>query len=166
MKGCSGVLYFCRRQTQTMFSKKLLPVCFAVVITGCFLVKDYSKRSFAYSAHGQAATLPVIVPRGYLKQESADTAGIRLQAWYYPGGAMIYTAYLNDTTAELQPISKAVHQPQVHRLGGLIFKGQDENELFYREIRRGNFRFGYRFVPRGMEWEFDSSTNYASLQVR
>ncbi|HEX8316004.1 MAG TPA: hypothetical protein VF609_13475 [Flavisolibacter sp.] len=108
--------------------------------------------------------MPLIVPRGFVKQERRDTAGVSLQTFYYPGGAIMYAAYLADTTFEIQPFSKTSHQPLVHRLGGLVFKGQDENELFYREIRQGNLRFGYRGVPSLNEDFFDSATNFASLQ--
>ncbi|MFL5807872.1 MAG: hypothetical protein ACJ749_00045, partial [Flavisolibacter sp.] len=78
--------------------------------------------------------------------------------------AILYAAYLTDTSAELQRINEKVHQPQIHRLGGLVYKGQDENELYYREIRQGAFRFGYRHVPAAFELQFDSATNFASLQ--
>jgi hypothetical protein len=132
----------------------------------CFLFKDYKKKEFIYTRNGQAAALPIIVPKGFLKQETADTAGVTLHTFYYTGGAILYTAYLTDTTAELQPINKNIHQPQLHRLGGLVYKGQDEAELYYREIRQGPFRFGYRFVPGTLESQFDSATNFASLQKR
>lgn len=136
------------------------------LLCSCFLFKDYKKKEFVYSKNGQTTSLPIIVPKGYLKQEAIDTAGVMLHTFYYSGGAILYTAYLTDTTAELQPINTAIHQPQIHRLGGIVYKGQDENELYYREIRQGAFRFGYRFVPEVFELQFDSATNYASLQKR
>jgi hypothetical protein len=132
----------------------------------CFLFKDYKKKEFIYFRNGQTAALPIIVPKGYLKQETADTAGVTLHTFYYTGGAILYAAYLTDTTAELQPINRVDHQPQIHRLGGIVYKGQDEADLYYREIRQGSFRFGYRFVPEFLELQFDSATNYASLQKR
>ena len=138
----------------------------STALCSCFLFKDYKKKQFLYSNNGQAALLPIIVPKGYLKQETADTAGVTLNTYYYTGGAILYTAYLTDTTAELQPINRINHQPQIHRLGGLVYKGQDEADLYYREIRQGRFRFGYRFVPTLLELQFDSATNYASLQKR
>lgn len=110
--------------------------------------------------------MPLIVPRGYTKQERSDTAGISLQTFQYPDGAIIYAAYLTDTTYELQPFNKTTHQPLIHRLGGLVYKRQDGNALFYREIRQGNLRFGYRGVPSLNEGFFDSATNFASLQKR
>ncbi|RYZ27937.1 MAG: hypothetical protein EOO10_11195 [Chitinophagaceae bacterium] len=145
---------------------KILLALLPILLASCFLFKDYKKTEFVYNRNGQSATMPLIVPKGYVKQETTDTAGISLQTYYYPGGAMLYTAYLADTTYELQPFNKAIHQPLFHRLGGLVYKGQAENELFFREIRQGNYRFGYRDVPSINERYFDSATNYASLQKR
>jgi hypothetical protein len=137
-----------------------------VLVSSCFLFKDYKKKTFTYERNGQQFSLPLVVPKGFIKEEITDTAGILLQTYYYAGGSILYAAYLNDTTYELQPLNKSVHQPLLHRLGGLVYKGQDANELFFREIRQGNFRFGYRYVPSLLEGQFDSATNQASLQYR
>jgi hypothetical protein len=145
---------------------KILLALVPILLASCFLFKDYKKTEFVYVRNGQSATMPLIVPRGYVKQERTDTAGISLQTFYYPGGAMLYAAYLSDTTYELQQLNRAIHQPLFHRLGGSVYKGQAENELFFREIRQGNYRFGYRDVPSINEGYFDSATNYASLQKR
>lgn len=145
---------------------KIIVGLLPILLVSCFLFKDYKKTDFAYTRNGQSATMPFIVPRGYTKQERIDTAGMSLQTFHYPGGAILYAAFLADTTYELQPLPKSIHQPLFHRLGGLVYKGQSENELFYREIRQGHFRFGYRDVPSINEGYFDSATNYASLQRR
>lgn len=137
---------------------------FILSLQSCFLFKDYRKKEFVYNSNGQQTSQPIIVPKGYTKAERTDTAGISLYSFRYPGGAYIYAAYLIDTTYELQSFNKKIHQPLFHRLGGLVYKGQTENELFYREIRQGNLRFGYRNVPLYLEPLFDSATNYASLQ--
>lgn len=149
-----------------MAQKLLLFVFVIVFVSSCFLRREYKESNFTYNRGGQAATIPLMVPRGYNKVEKNDTAGISLETFYYPNGALLYAAYLTDTTYELQHFDSAMHQPQIHRLGGLVYKGQDEKELFYREIRQGNLRFGYRFVPERLEFVFDSCTNYASLQKR
>lgn len=135
-----------------------------VALSACFWAKEYRKSQFTYTRNGQAVFIPLVVPKGYVKQEKSDTAGVSLQTFYYPNGALFYTAYLSDTLMELQPFDKRMHQPQIHRLGGWVYKGQDANELFYREIRQGNLRFGYRLVPEDLELQFDSATNHASLQ--
>lgn len=137
---------------------------FIFLFSSCFLFKDYRRSQFTYNNNGQAATIPLVVPKGFTRVEKQDTAGITLQTFYYPGGATLYAAYLKDTTFEIQPFPMGLHQPQYHRLGGLVYKGQNENERYYREIRQGNLRFGYRLVHRDNEWLFDSATNFASLQ--
>jgi hypothetical protein len=137
-----------------------------LLLSACFLVKEYKQKKFIYTENGQSVAVPLMVPRGYVKEEKKDTAGITLQTFYYPGGAMLYAAYISDTSFSLQPFEEALHQPQIHRLGGLVFKGQNQDELYYREIRQGNLRFGYRLVPEVFELQFDSATNFASLQHR
>jgi hypothetical protein len=134
------------------------------LLASCFLFRDYKHTEFRYTKDGQDVSMPLIVPRGYVKQERVDTAGISMQAFYYPDGAIMYAAYLADTSFEFQPLNKRVHQPLVHRLGGLVYKGQSDDLLFFREIRQGNMRFGYRDVPSVNEGFFDSATNHASLQ--
>ena len=145
--------------------KRFLPLFF---LPGVFLSKNvsknYRKKEFSYQANGNSTVLPIIVPRGYAKEERKDTAGISLYVFYYPQGYYLYAAHLVDTSYELQAINKSRHQPLIHRLGGQVYKGQDRNELFYHEIRQGNLRFGYRNVPGYLEFEFDSATNFASLQ--
>lgn len=103
------------------------------------------------------------MPKGYAKENVQDTAGIRLHTFQYPGGSVLYAAYLTDTTYELQAFNKERHQPKPFG-DGLVYKGQDSTELFYREIRKGRLRFGYRAVPAVNETYFDSATNYAALQ--
>lgn len=146
--------------------KSWLLLLLLVFFSACFLRRDYKASSFNYANNGQQTTVPLVVPRGYAKMEKKDTAGITLQTFYYPNGALLYAAHLTDTTYELQPFDKTLHQPQIHRLGGVVYKGQDEKELFYRDIRQGSLRFGYRAVPKSMEGVFDSSTNFASLQKK
>ena len=136
-----------------------------LLLAACFLGrKEYKTTEFTYSRNGQAFSIPLVVPNGFSRHEKADTAGISIQTFYYPNGALLYAAYLQDTQMRIQPFDARMHLPKVHTRGGLVFKGQDENELFYREIRQGNLRFGYRQVPGSAELLFDSATNFASLQ--
>jgi hypothetical protein len=137
-----------------------------VLLASCFLFRDYKQTEFQYTRGGQTVSMPLIVPRGFVKQERVDTAGISIQTFYYPDGAVMYAAYLADTSFEFQRFNQAIHQPRIHRLGGLVYKGQSDDLLFFREIRQGNLRFGYRDVPSVNEGFFDSATNHASLQRR
>jgi hypothetical protein len=143
--------------------KKLVWVL-PILLASCFLFRDYKKTTFTYNRNGQLNMMPLVVPKGYTKQERIDTAGVSMQTYHYPDGAVLYAAFLNDTTYEIQPFNKSVHQPLTHRLGGLVYKGQDSALSFFREIRQDNMRFGYRGVSSGNEGLFDSSTNHASLQ--
>ncbi len=136
-------------------------------VSACFLRRNaYKSSQFTYVRNGQTITQPLVVPKGYIRQEKTDTAGVILHSYYYPYGAVLYAAFLQDTLMELQAYDKRMHQPRVHRLGGLVYKGQDEKELYYREIRQGHLRYGYRLVPAAAELLFDSATNFASLQKR
>jgi hypothetical protein len=135
-----------------------------LVFSSCFLFKEYKRSEFTFSQNGTTTSLPLVVPRGFVKTENVDTAGVLLKTFYYENGALLYAAYVADTATRLQPIDERLHEPQYHRLGGRVYKGQDGQELFYREIRQGNLRFGYRLVPGAWEYLFDSATNHASLQ--
>lgn len=148
-----------------MINKTVVFLFVLFSLCACFLAKEYRQSSFAFLQNGQTATVPLVVPNGYIKEDKRDTAGVTLQTFYYPGGAMLYAAYLKDTSFELQSFDKALHQPRILPVGGQVYKGQDEKELFYREIRQGNLRFGYRLVPESLELQFDSATNYASLHT-
>ena len=138
----------------------------SIGFASCFLFKDYKRKELTYVQNGQSQTVSILVPKGYVKEEAKDTAGIYLHSFQYPGGATLYAAYLNDTTYELQSFNKSLHQPLELLQGGLVYKGQDSTDLFYRELRQGNFRFGYRNVSSANEVFFDSATNYAAWQKR
>lgn len=135
-------------------------------LSSCFLFNEYRKREFTYTDNGRSTVVPITIPKGYSKQERIDTVGIQMTTYYYPGGAMLYTAFLADTNTILQPIPDSLHQALEHKLGGKIYKGQDSTRLFYREIQLGRLRYGYRFVPWEREGDFDEATNLSSLQKR
>lgn len=88
-----------------------------------------------------------------------------METFEYPGGAIFYTALLKDTQVRIFPFDTSLHQPISHISGGTVLKGQNEEELFYREIRVGNVRVGYRNVSWYAELLFDSATNHTSLQA-
>jgi hypothetical protein len=147
--------------------KRYVPLLLLLfLLSACFLRKDFKASQVTFNSNGQSLTVPLIVPKGYTRQERTDTAGIALQTFYYPGGPVFYIAQLRDTSFQLQAINERLHQPRVGFLGGRVFKGIDKNELFYREIQQGNLRIGYRLVPKSSELLFDSATNYAALQRR
>lgn len=137
------------------------------VLSSCFLLrKEFQASRFAYENNGRQVSVPLLVPRGFQRQERVDTAGVALQTFYYAGGAVLYVAHLKDTSYQLQAIDARLHQPRVDFLGARVFKGMDKNELFYREVQQGNLRVGYRLVPKATELVFDSATNYVAMQLR
>ena len=136
-----------------------------IILSSCFLFKRFEQTTFSYTDNNQTYSVPIIVPKGYRKAtNTVDERGNISRTYEYEGNTILYIAYLKDTAKELQPIQKEINQPHVHPLGGLIYKGVDLDLLFWREIRRKNFRFGYRNVPSSWEFQFDSATNYMSLQ--
>jgi hypothetical protein len=150
-----------------MMKQYILSLLPLLLLSACFLRrKEYQATQFTYTRNGQVYSIPLVVPKGFQRQERVDTAGVTLHTFYYPYGAMLYAAYLQDTMIELQPFDKRLHQPRSDYPSAFIYKGQDADERFYREIRQGNLRFGYRLVPRATELLFDSATNYAALQRR
>ena len=139
---------------------------FLIGLSSCFLFKDYKRKNFAYTQAGQSQTVSLLVPKGFTKETVSDTAGIQLHTFQYPSGALLYAAYLTDTTFELQTFDKQIHQPLPFWSGGQVYKGQNNKEEFYREIRQGRLRFGYWGVGLDSETLFDSATNYAAVGRR
>jgi hypothetical protein len=150
--------------SMVIFMKIAFVFFLSVCLCSCFLFKDYKKKEFSFTQNGQTRTLSLLVPKRYAKEEAKDTGGIMLYSFQYPNGAVLYAAYLTDTNYQLQTFNASIHQPLELQQGGQVYKGQDENDNFYREIRQGNLRFGYRSVPEAKEVLFDSATNYASWQ--
>jgi hypothetical protein len=80
----------------------------------------------------------------------------------YPDGTFLYFAN-GDTLKKYQPINEEMNVRLPHPAGGWMYKGMDSSKrLFWREVRQGNLRFGYRNVSADSEIRFDSSLNYAS----
>lgn len=148
-------------------SCKFISFLFLVIaVPACFLSKEYKQTSFTYTRNGQPVTLPLLVPKGYTKDEQLDTAGVTMHVFHYGNGAILYAAYVADSTVELQPINHSLNMPLRGPQGGWVYKGMDEHELFHRVIQQGPLRFGYRNVPGDVEVKFDSATNFMALQGR
>ncbi len=60
-----------------------------LLLSSCFLFKDYKKTTFTYNNDGKATSIPIIFPKGYLKKEMVDSAGNTEQYFYYAGGAVL-----------------------------------------------------------------------------
>lgn len=136
-----------------------------VLLSSCGLLTPYRSQRFLYTpAGGQEKAIPIKVPRGFkIRSVTIDSLGNKEQVYRYANGAVYYAAYSTNATRTYQPIDTSNNQPLPHRLGGLIYKGQDSSHLFWREIRMDSLHFGYRYVSRDNEIKFDQALNLSSL---
>jgi hypothetical protein len=146
--------------------KKFTTILFLwVVLNSCFLSK-YKRTNFTYSEGSQSYSIPIVVPKGFAKERTeVDSSGNTILSYFYEkkaGKAFFYIAHMVDSSTQLQPIIEEEHIPQV-RLGTetLVYKGLDKENLYWREVRKGELRVGYHSVPKHLESRFDSATNYA-----
>ena len=134
-------------------------------LVSCSLLSKYRKTAFTYTSGGKSFSIPILVPKGYTRERTeVDSSGNTRLEYFYGGKTYFYVAHLEDTTALLLPIAEDANIPHVSRTGALIYKGQDAEQLFWREIRKGDLRVGYRYVPVSREARFDSATNFAAFR--
>jgi len=132
------------------------------VFLSCSLLRGYKKREFVYGNDDK--TLALLIPSGYSKEETrTDSLGNKERVYHYRNGASLYFAR-TMVVKDMQPIDKQNNIPLAHPYGGLMYKGLDERGLYWREMQRNGFRFGYKNVPSNWEIKFDSSVNYAGYQ--
>lgn len=138
-------------------------IVLSLCLSSCFLFSKYKRTTFTYNKENQSYSIPIVVPKGYIKERTeVDSSGNTILSYTYDSGALFYIAHLEDTTTQLQPIAEKDNIPRVAlNTGAVIYKGLDSTHLFWREIQQNNFRVGYRFVPKELEHRFDSATNYA-----
>ena len=142
---------------------KVYLIILAVALSSCALFDGMRKKSFVYKERGLNERLDLLVPKGYKNVSVVDSAGNRMQAYEYGDGAVLYFAY-GDTTKKIQSIDTTINISKVYPISVPYFKVLDSNNLFRRESRFGNLRFGYKNVGWEQEAKFDSSINYASWQ--
>ena len=135
--------------------------------SSCFLFPKFRKDTFEYNAAGQAAAMALVIPKGFKSEETVtDSFGAQIKSYTYSDGTVLYFAQMKDTVSMIRMIDTAQHIPEMHTLGGVMYKGVDKNYTFWREVRRGYFRAGYRNVSVTVEQQFDSAVNYATERVR
>lgn len=146
--------------------KWILPLLL-LFTASCALLKGYKKDEFYYTAAPQQnQCLPLLIPRGALKEEiKQEPDGSKVQTYHYGNGTVLYIAYNTDTTWQYQPIAPEENVPLLHPLGGIMYKGITKDLLYWREIRIDSLRMGYVNVPYDLEIRFDSALNYASMRV-
>ena len=143
-------------------------LAFGFLIVCCLSCSPYAalrKKEFRFNVNNQPQILRIKVPKRYAKQGTiTDSANAQQQYYRYSNGAELYVIYTTDTLRQFQPIDTANNVPKPHAFGGVMYKGLDSTDRFWREVRTDSFRVGYRFVPRGVEVLFDSAVNYAAAR--
>lgn len=145
--------------------KRILGLCLALIFfASCGVFSDLRKREFRYTEGEVSKTLRISVPKKYVKRESVtDSAGNQRQYFRYSNGAVLYLIETADTAARFQSFDTAYNIPKPFYNGGLMVKGVDTAQRFWRELRVDSFRIGYRAVPHDQEILFDSAVNYAGM---
>jgi hypothetical protein len=154
---------------------KYISILFLLFLSSCFLFrKSFRKSEFNFSGE-QTFSTPLRLPAGYSNvRTTTDDEGNQQKYFYYPGGAFFYIAKLNvDTIYKVQLdndtyryVDTSMNIPEIHALGGLVYKGQDHRRLFWREIHIDKFRIGYHYADKEMAIYLDSATNFASNHIR
>lgn len=149
-----------------MMKKNLLFLFLTIAFSSCFLFSKYRRTEFSYDEGSQTHTIPIVVPKGFEKERTeVDSSGNTILSYTYKNKVLFYVAHLNDTNTHLQPINDSDNIPRIDlATGALVYKGLDSEHLYWREVRRNDLRFGYRFVPKELESRFDSVTNYGMIQ--
>ncbi len=138
---------------------------FLIVATSCSLFNGFNRRKFQYTANNSPQNLSLLVPKGFKgEKKMVDSAGNLQQVFSYENGAFLYFAFVKDTTKTYQLFVEENHIAKKHPGGGYFFKGRDSTGLYWRELKQGNFRAGYRNVSSEIEEKFDSAINHAGYQ--
>jgi hypothetical protein len=132
-----------------------------VILPSCFLFKDYKRRTFTYTnAEGQSADVPIIVPKGFKREERVkDSLGHEGVLYHYSNDARFYIVHYPDSGSYVA-IDTSMHIPQLHKQGGIFYKGIDSTKRWWREAQPPSFRIGYLNINRAHEVLFDSAVNY------
>jgi hypothetical protein len=136
-----------------------------IIASSCSLFNGFKRKEFHYTDNNTPQTIALLLPKGFKgEKKNIDSAGNQQQVFSYENGAFLYFAFLTDTTKEYQPIMEERHVAKMHPAGGLFYKGRDSTGLYWRELRRDNFRAGYKNVSSEVEEKFDSAINYAGYR--
>ena len=120
-------------------------------------------RTQEYNAGGDNK-FQILIPKGWNKMAALpDGASGTNQIYYYPDGASLYISGSGKPINPNEIIDTAQHIALQHANGGLVYKGVMPGFLYWREIQKDNFRFGYRNVRTELESRFDSALNYSAL---
>lgn len=132
----------------------------------CFSFPKLGKHSFDYNVAGRAAYIAVMLPKGFKTGETiTDSSGAQVKRYTYGDGAELYFARMRDTFTMIRSIDTSRHIPGITLRGATMYKGIEKDYTFWREVRKGFFRVGYRNVTVPVEPRFDSAVNNALEKV-
>ncbi|MFN2438404.1 MAG: hypothetical protein ABR503_04330 [Chitinophagaceae bacterium] len=136
-----------------------------IITSSCSFLNGFKRRQFQYRDNSSFQEIALLIPKGFNgEKKNIDSAGNQQQSYSYENGAVLYFAFLSDTTKEYQPILEERHITRLHPAGGYYYKGRDSNGLYWRELRQNNFRAGYKNISPEIEAKFDSAINYAGYK--
>jgi len=145
--------------------KPILIILLLALLQSCLSQKEHVRRNFSYKDDmGVSRDIPVIVPKGYTRQEiRLLDNGILEQVYHYRNGSLMFFAYM-PRGGDYLPIDTAYHIPQPQYQGGIFYKGTGIGEYWWREAQINALRVGYTKVPSDYEWRFDSAVNYVRFR--
>ena len=132
----------------------------AVIITcSCSLFNGLKKQEFS-----AANSFQILVPKGWAKVISTpDSTGRKELVYTYSNGASFYISNTGKPINSNEIIDTVQHIALSHVSGAVMYKGVMPGLLYWRELQKDQYRFGYRNVPTDLENRFDSALNYSVL---
>ncbi len=139
---------------------RLTICCLALVSFSCSLFQEFKTEQFS-AADGPS--FQILVPKGWTRVQTTRGAyGQPMRSYHYASGAQFYIAQTDSAVNSNERIDTAQHIP-LPFANGLVYKGVMPGLLYWRQIQREGYRFGYRNVPTDTEARFDSALNFSAL---
>ncbi|HVG15013.1 MAG TPA: hypothetical protein VM935_08630, partial [Chitinophagaceae bacterium] len=130
-----------------------------VICASCGLQRQFRKSEFSPTT---GPAIQILVPRKWEKVVTTpDSAGGLEKIFFYANGASFYVSNSLKPINPNETIDTSVHISLEHPSGGKMFKGVMPGLLYWREVQKNMYRFGYRNVPTGLEHTFDSAINFS-----
>ncbi len=130
-----------------------------VTCASCSLQRQYKRSEFSPAT---GPSIQVLVPRKWEKViTTPDSAGGMEKIFLYANGATFYISNSLEPITPNEIIDTAVHISLEHPSGGKMYKGVMPGLLYWREVQKNTYRFGYRNVPPHLEHTFDSAINFS-----
>lgn len=139
---------------------KTVTILVLVLLSSCSLFTEFRKHSFDPK---DGAPFQLQVPKKWSRSTlTPDSGGGSVRTFYYADGSAFYITDTGKPFSTSEQIDTANHIALSSFGGGVMYKGVMPGLLYWREIQRGAYRFGYRNVVTEYENRFDSALNYAA----